>query len=102
MPDAVFNPPVTQAQIDVTQEAVGVQFPEWLCDIYQATNGFTGSTGISYLYPIDAPNGLVSFTSFIRSEWNLPWLNNCIIFSNNGLGGSCTMHWAVHDGQLIK
>lgn len=102
MPDAAFNPPATQAQLDIAQESIGLQFPRWLCDLYQATNGFTGPTGVSYLYPIDGQNGLVSVTSFVRSEWNLPWLNNCIVFSDNGLGGSGTVHWAVLNGQLIE
>ncbi len=102
MPDASFDPPATVALIDAAESAVGVSFPDWLCEIYLACNGFRGPTDVRYLYPLDGREGVVEFTLFLRTEWSAPWLNRAIIFSDNGVGGTCTVHWAACDGRLIE
>lgn len=102
MPSASFRPPATPAMIDASERAVGVIFPDWLREIYLACNGFVGPTGVRYLYPLEGPEGLVEFTLFLRMEWSLPWLDRAVVFSDNGVGTSCTVHWAACDGRLIE
>ena len=102
MPDASFDPPATSAMIDAAEGALGVPLPDWLREIYLACNGFRGPTDVRYLYPLDGREGVAEFTFFLRTEWSLPWLSRAIVFSDNGVGGTCTVHWAALDGMLIE
>jgi hypothetical protein len=98
-----FNPPAPEALIDSVERGLGVNFPNWLKEIYLACDGFTGPTGVGYLHQLDGQNGVLEFTQFLREEpWWPDWLDRAIIFSDNGLGGSITVHWGVLDGQLIE
>jgi hypothetical protein len=102
MPSAVFDPPATAAMLNAAERSLGVALPDWLREIYLACNGFRGPTDVRYLYTLDGDDGAIEFTSFLRTEWSLPWLDRAIVFSDNGVGGSCTVHWAILDGQLIE
>lgn len=102
MPSASFNPAATPDMLDDAERSLGVALPDWLREIYLACNGFRGPTDVRYLYALDGNDGAVEFTSFLRTEWSLPWLDRAIVFSDNGIGGSCTVHWAILDGQLIE
>lgn len=102
MPEASFDLPATSEMIARAEQALAVPFPEWLRTIYLACNGFRGPTAVRYLYPLDGRDGAVEFTLFLRSEWSLPWLDRTIVFSDNGIGGSSTVHWAICDGKLIE
>jgi hypothetical protein len=95
-------PPKDTAVLEETERQLGVTFPDWLRIQYLSCNGFTGPAGVRYLYPLDGSDGVLSFTRFVRHEWGLPWLQRAIIFSDNGLGGSTTVHWAALDGRLIE
>ncbi|EKJ98726.1 Cell wall assembly and cell proliferation coordinating protein [Rhodopirellula baltica SH28] len=102
MPSATFDPPATPEMVVAAERLLGVRLPLWLRDIYLACNGFVGPTDVRYLYPLDGEDGAAEFTLFLRSEWTLPWIERATIFSENGLGGSLTVHWGILDGQLIE
>jgi hypothetical protein len=97
-----FLPPAPVTVLEETERQLGVVFPNWLRAFYLSCNGFRGPTGVSYLYALDGREGVLEFTKFVREEWGLPWLQRAIIFSDNGLGGSITIHWAALDGKLIE
>lgn len=99
---SAHEPPTDIALLEETERQLGVTFPDWLRVLYLSCNGFAGPTGVRYLYPLDGPDGVLSFTKFVRDEWRLPWLRRAIIFGDNGLGGSITVHWAALDGRLIE
>ena len=97
------NPPATEAMVEGVEEALGVAFPPWLRRIYRACNGFSGPTGVHYLWPLDGREGVQEFTLFLRAEEYWPdWLDRAIVFSDNGLGGSITVHWAALNGNLVE
>jgi hypothetical protein len=96
------EPPADIAVLEQAERRLGVVFPDWLRVFYLNCNGFRGPTGVRYLYPLDGPDGVLSFTEFVRMEWGFPWLQRAIVFSDNGLGGSTTVHWAALDGKLIE
>ena len=102
MPSVRFHHPATHSMIDAAQQSLGVEIPNWLRNIYLACNGFIGPTDVRYLYPLDGSEGAAQFTSFLRTEWTTPWLHRALVFSDNGMGGSLTVHWAILDGQLIE
>lgn len=102
MPKVSFNDPATSVMIEKAQLSLAVTFPSWLRDLYLTCDGFSGPTDVRYLYPLCEDNGVVEFTLFLRNEWKLPWLNRCAVFSENGLGGSSTVHWGICDGKLIE
>ena len=93
--------PATEEMIRAAEQALGVELPHWLREIYLGCDGFSGPTNVHYLYPLEGPGGVRAFTLFLRSEWALPWLERAIIFSDNGVGTSCTVHWGALDGKLI-
>jgi hypothetical protein len=97
-----FKPPAAAELIDDVERGLRVSFPSWLREVYLACNGFTGPTGVRYLYPLDGSGGVLDLTLFLREEWWPDWLDRSIIFSDNGLGGSITTHWGVLDGRLIE
>ena len=98
-----FKPPAAAALIEDVERGLGITFPSWLREVYLACNGFTGPTGVRYLYPLEGPGGALDWTLFLRDEpWWPDWLDRSIIFSDNGLGGSITTHWGVLDGDLIE
>ena len=96
------QPPTSIEALEETERQLGVAFPDWLRVFYLSCNGFSGPTGVRYLYPLDGPEGVLLFTQFVREEWAIPWLQRAIVFSDNGLGGSVTVHWGSLDGQLIE
>lgn len=102
MPNASFNESATLDLIEQAQLALAVTFPHWLKELYLTCDGFSGPTEVRYLYPLLGGDGTVEFTLFLRNEWQLPWLNRCAIFSENGGGGSNTVHWGICDGKLIE
>jgi hypothetical protein len=98
-----FFPPAHPQEIDDVGRELGVQFPSWLRHIYLATDGFLGPTGVRYLYRLGGSDGVLNFNRFLRQEWNeATWLSKAIIFAENGVGGTLTVHWAALDGQLIE
>lgn len=98
-----FFPPADPSDVQHVEQELGVPFPPWLRHIYAAADGFLGPTGVRYLYPLMPTNGVLDFTRFLRREWHeAAWLERAIVFAENGLGGSLTIHWAVLDGQLIE
>ena len=96
------EPPLDISILEETERRLGVAFPDWLRVFYLSCNGFKGPTGVRYLYPLDGRDGVLCFTEFVREEWGLDWLQRAIIFSDNGLGGSVTVHWCALDGKLIE
>ena len=102
MPKVSFNGPATLDMIEKAQLSLGVTFPAWLRDLYLVCDGFSGPTDVRYLYSLCGEGGVVEFTKFLRNEWKLPWLNQCAIYSDNGGGGSSTVHWGIWEGKLIE
>jgi len=96
-----LNPPASAELIDEVERRLDVTLPEWLRTVYRSCNGFCGPTGVCYLYPLHGREGVMEFTLFLREEWSLSWLKRAIVFSDNGVGGSITTHWAALDGKLI-
>jgi hypothetical protein len=48
-------------------------------------------------------DGVLGFNHFLRQEWTeAAWLKKAIIFADNGVGGTLTVHWAALNGQLIE
>ena len=98
-----INPPASAETIEEVERQLGLPFPQWLREVYLACDGFTGPTGVRYLYPLLEPDGALEFTQFLRREPYWPsWLERAIIFSDNGIGGTLTVHWCALDGQLIE
>lgn len=98
-----INPPATPKMIESVERGLGVPFPPWLRSIYLACNGFCGPTGVGYLWPLEGEYGVEAFTHFLRNDPNWPdWLDRAIVFSDNGVGGTITVHWAALDGKLIE
>src|SRR5262245_58065153 len=98
-----FYSPASSELIEEVERRLAVNFPEWLRRVYLACNGFSGPTGVSYLYPLDGHDGVLEFTQFLREEdWSPPWLSRAVGFGENGAGGSITTHWLVMDGNLIE
>ena len=102
MPAASFNPPATREMIDAAQTTLGVTFPRWLESIYLACDGFYGPTSVQYLYPLTGPDSVIELTRFLRGEWQLSWLDESAIFSDNGGDGSNTVHWGIRNRELIE
>jgi hypothetical protein len=95
--------PAKPKLLDEVEQRLVVPFPDWLRSVYHYSNGFCGPTGVRYLYPLDGRDGVLEFTLFLREEdWSPKWLQRAIVFSDNGAGGSITIHWAALDGQLIE
>ena len=89
--------------LDGAERSLGVQFPDWLREMYLACNGFRGPTKVRYLYALDGRDGVVEFTLFLRTkDWSPPWVARAIVFSDNGIGGTLTNHWAILNVQLIE
>jgi hypothetical protein len=98
-----FFPPADPAEIDDVEKKLGVQFPGWLRQIYLAADGFLGPTGVRYLYRLRGGDGVLDFNKFLRQEWNeATWLSKAIVFADNGVGGTLTVHWAALNGKLIE
>lgn len=103
MPDASFGRPATSSDIDEAGRVLGVPFPPWLRDLYLLSDGFTGPTGVRYLYPLLGRDGAVGTTLFLRNEsWAPEWVQRSIIFADNGMGGSITTHWGALDDSIVE
>jgi hypothetical protein len=98
-----YFPPADPKNVEDVERELGVRFPGWLRQIYEATDGFVGPTGVRYLYRLNDHDGVLDFNQFLRQEWyEAIWLKRAIVFADNGIGGSLTVHWAVLDGRLIQ
>ncbi|HUO07497.1 MAG TPA: SMI1/KNR4 family protein [Phycisphaerae bacterium] len=95
-------PPATPELIAEVEQGLSVAFPNWLREIYLTCDGFTGPTGVRYVWPLNGDQGVLRCNHFLREDWQCDWLRRAIIFSDNGLGGSITVHWGALDGRLIE
>ncbi len=98
-----YFPPADPNAIEEVERELGVSFPTWLRQLYLAADGFVGPTGVRYLYRLKERDGILGITQDLRRGWDqAEWLKRAIVFADNGLGGTLTVHWAVLDEQLVE
>jgi len=68
LPNLVFHPPATAAQINRVERQLETRFPAWLRDLYLCTNGIENPrNGDSYLFPLEgSEQSLLEWNQFIR------------------------------------
>jgi cell wall assembly regulator SMI1 len=103
--ESATRAPATREQIKKAEKALGQTFPSWLAELYLATDGLTGPTGASFLWPLLKPGtGLVAQNVELRAmlaetdpagEISPSVVARTIFFGDRGNGSM----WGVDSGD---